>query len=69
VQTYEYIFPCKRCGKRLTEHVVSAEPLTNDELERTEFQLRCDKCRWSATRTGAQAERIFSALKSTPVCG
>jgi len=69
MQNYAYLFTCKGCRRTLTEHVVSPEPLTGEQLERIEFELLCPKCRWSAKRTGREAEQIFSTLKPTPVCG
>jgi hypothetical protein len=40
MQTFEYVFKFKRCrNNALTEHVVSPEPPTNEELVRIEFQL------------------------------
>lgn len=71
MHSYELIFECPRCGKELSEHLVSPEALTGAEWARTEFQLTCPNanCGWRGRRTGAEAKEIRAALKPVDVCG
>jgi hypothetical protein len=71
MHSYEFIFKCQRCEKELTEHIVSPEALTEDELNRMEFQLACHnaKCGWGGKRTGAEAKEIRALRKPAAVCG
>ena len=69
MHTYEFTFKCERCTKEPAALVTSPDVLEREELN--EFQLTCPnpECGWSSKRTGAQAERIKTALKPTSVTG
>jgi len=66
--TYGFVFKCENCTKELRELVNSTEALTKDELNQTQFNLRCRNCEWLGKLTGFQAYRIEAILRLASVC-
>jgi len=69
VHAYQFIFKCRRCATEVTEVVTSPDILAREELNQIELELRCSnpECRWTESRTGAEAEKIKAALKPMEV--